>query len=138
MKRELPNVFWKDEDLNDILELMSCSTLSLLCGIKDLKNGLAKLPTPEDYKEGISLYSEGYRKLKDMDKSIRFFFPRVCYHFIAKSKRGTFKDYEEFFKNTNAIVCVEEHYFYVNNDTYYSYFDNDNDKVVAFWLIYKE
>ena len=44
-------------------------------------------------------------------------------------RRKTLKE----FHLENAIVCCYGHFIYLNGDNYYSFFDNENDKVVAVW-----
>ena len=34
-----------------------------------------------------------------------------------------------------AIVCVYGHLLYLDHDTYYSFFDNEDDDVVAVWIL---
>lgn len=32
-------------------------------------------------------------------------------------------------------VCLLGHYIYIDNDNYYSFFDNDEDEVVCIWWL---
>lgn len=34
-----------------------------------------------------------------------------------------------------AIVCVYGHYLYMNGNTYYSFFENEEDDVVSVWFL---
>lgn len=48
-------------------------------------------------------------------------------------KRGSRPLLKDLNLNGKAIVCVLGHYLYLNHETYYSFFDNENDEVVAVW-----
>lgn len=122
----------KEDD--DILEHFSCSTLSLLMAmVGKTEKELPPLPTLQQIGQGIKLYNEGYRSLRDMNKSVRYFCNVECYKYFKKSDRLNLEDFD--FNNKKAIVCVLGHYVYVENNVYYSFFDNDKDKVVAIWYL---
>ena len=122
----------KKED--GVLEQLSCSTLSILMAMFGKpENELPPLPTLEQIGQGITLYTDGYRSLTSMNKSVRYFCHVKQYKYFKKSDRKNLKDFD--FTNKKAIVCVLGHYVYVENNTYYSFFDNDNDKVVAIWYL---
>lgn len=77
---------------------------------------------------------DGYMSLKCMDKMIKKFYN-------LKEERE-YKTYErptlEHFLNTNnrnAIVCVVGHFIYVEGSDYFSFFNNDKDKIVKVWYI---
>lgn len=77
---------------------------------------------------------EGYATLQAVNKAIKQSFKCKRYVYIAKNKRYTLNDFKE---NGLFIVCVLGHYLVVENKKYYSFFNNDNDEIVAFWEIEK-
>lgn len=124
------------ERVEGTLEMFSCSTLCLSMAIKRVIAEKGKeIPTPtlEDIKNGISFYVEGYRKLSDMNKTVKWYFPNAKYHYFKKNERVNL---DKIGNNLNkAIICVKGHYIYVEEDKYYSFFDNLEDEVVAIWVL---
>lgn len=117
-----------------LLELLSCSTLSLSCAMANRYTPEDRMPTLEDIKRGIHFYHEGYRSLKDMNKVVRFMFNVRKYRYFTKKERVPLKKIKTL-GGERAIICVLGHYIYVENDNYYSFFNNDNDLVVAIWFL---
>ena len=103
-----------------------CSIVALLC-----YNGLYD-KTLYEYAE--QFVSEGYMSLADMTKVIKEFFIQFkVYKYFKKNIRPFLRQLD--FKDKEAIACVEGHYIYIKNNVYYSFFDNNNDKVVAVWYL---
>ena len=121
MKRELPSV------LSSGMEEQPCSVVALCNALDDLK-----IEQPFDVK--TDRYD--YATIKDMNTAIRSVLT-VRYTWCKKSFRETLekKFQSGIFRGKKAIVLVQNHFIYVNNDTYYSFFDNAKDEVIAFWFI---
>ena len=118
MKRITPKDFYLD---------LPCSVVSIGCASETLRGTF-------DY-DKIRLFSEqasandNYATLRSVNEQVRKFFKVKKYTYYTRAERRTLKE----FKFENAIICVLGHYLYCNGDTYYSFFDNENDKVVAVW-----
>lgn len=77
---------------------------------------------------------DGYLALSKMNMYINLLFHVKKAQQYGSSKRFTLK---EFLKTNdkNCIICVLGHYIYVEGKNYYSFFNNDNDKVVKIWYV---
>lgn len=75
---------------------------------------------------------DGYVTLKDANRYIRDSLhvkKRIDY------KRGQRPLLNNLHIDGKAIICVLGHFLYADGETYYSFFDNENDEVVAVWLL---
>lgn len=126
MNRILPPKEWENEP---------CS----LCAVKTA----LKLNIPPEYKhlfsemvvpDGYILRKDGYAALNSMNKLVRF---NLSVRKRIDYKRGERPLLKEYIPNNQerAIICVLGHYIYQEYDTYYSFFDNDNDEVVSVWIL---
>lgn len=82
--------------------------------------------------EGIRC--DGYLSLKYMNQFTREFLPVAKRVDFKKNERPQLKD----FLSTNdacCCICVLGHYLYADAQTYWSFFDNDNDEVIAVWYL---
>lgn len=82
--------------------------------------------------EGIRY--DGYLSLKYMNQFTREFLPVAKRVDFKKNERPQLKD----FLSTNdarCCICVLGHYLYADTQTYWSFFDNDNDEVIAVWYL---
>lgn len=82
--------------------------------------------------EGIRY--DGYLSLKYMNQFTREFLPVAKKVNFKKNERPQLKD----FLSTNdasCCICVLGHYLYADTQTYWSFFDNDNDEVIAVWYL---
>ncbi len=107
------------------LKSIPCSVLAVGLRLKALK----KKPTDMN----INYDGDGYCKLKDMDTALRINCKVSRYHYIKKGYRKKLKEYTLF--PGKYVVCVLGHYIYVEQDNYYSFFDNSEDIVIAWWRI---
>ena len=118
MKRITPKDFYLD---------LPCSVVSIGCASELLRGTF-------DY-DKIRVFSEqasrnyNYATLRSVNEQVRRFFQVKKYTYYTRAERRTLKE----FSGINAIICCLGHYLYCNGDTYYSFFDNENDKVVAVW-----
>lgn len=119
MKRISPKDFYLD---------LPCSVVSIGCALETLRGSF-------DY-DKIKAFSEqasandNYATLRSVNEQVRKFFNVKKYTYYTRAERKTLK---ECCSGKTAIVCVYGHFVFVNGDSYYSYFDNANDKVVAVW-----
>ena len=115
MRRKLPPRYLED---------YPCSLTAVACALGELPEG------SEEYIE--SLKGDGYATLSQANKLIRSNLDikkRVDY------KRGSRPKLKDFHLEGCAVVCVLGHYLYVEDETYYSFYDNLMDDVVAVWLL---
>jgi len=107
------------------LEKFPCSILALGLAISK-----AKLKVDE---VGIKVDKNGYCQLRNIDDAIRIHFKVEQYRYYREFTRRKLSDFIEF--PGQYIVCVKGHYIYVDGSNYYSFFDNDEDMVVAYWKL---
>ena len=77
---------------------------------------------------------DGYLRLRDMNQFAREYLPIAKRIDFKKNERPRLKE----FLQTNEIrccICVLGHYLYADAQTYWSFFDNDDDKVIAVWYL---
>ncbi len=78
------------------------------------------------------LRENGYTTLAETNKYIRANLNVKKATYYTKKERPKLKDLH---LNGKAIVTVLGHYLYLDNETYYSFFDNENDEVVQVWEV---
>jgi hypothetical protein len=76
--------------------------------------------------------ADGWMSLQGMNKFVRNNFQVKKYQYYKRGERTKLKDYNFTGK---AIAIVLGHCIYVNGNSYYSFFDNADDDVVAVWFI---
>ena len=77
---------------------------------------------------------DGYLPLDAEDKYIRGFVQVDRKKYYKRGERPLLKD----FLATNdkvCAVCVYGHFIFVAKNTYWSFFDNDNDEIVQIWYL---
>lgn len=81
-----------------------------------------------------NLKEDGWATLENANKYIRNVLPIKKKVYYKRDERITL---EKFLKtnNTRCIVCVYGHFVYVNGENYWSFFENEKDKVVCVWYI---
>ena len=119
MKRITPKDFYLD---------LPCSVVSIGCASETL-HGSFDYGKIKEFSEMASA-NNNYATLRSVNEQVRRFFQVKKYTYYKRAERKTLK---ECCSGKTAIVCVYGHFVFVNGDSYYSYFDNDNDKVVAVW-----
>lgn len=115
MRRIEPAKFLKD---------YPCSLTAVACALGELPEG------SEEYIE--SLKGDGYATLSQANKLIRSNLD------IKKSvdyKRGSRPKLKDLHLEGCAVVCVLGHFLYVEDETYYSFYDNTDDDVVSVWIL---
>lgn len=108
------------------LEQQPCSVLAICLAMAAFHKNSGKEITPKYDKAG-------YCKLKDIDDEIKKHFTVKKYKYFKGNERKKLKDYTKF--PGIYIVCVKGHYILASEDVYYSFFDNSEDEVIAFWLL---
>ena len=108
------------------LENYPCSILALGLALKDLN-----VPVKGDL--GVTVDKDGYCQLTNMMVAIKRHISVIRYRYIKPGSRKKLKDYTLF--PGKYIVCVKGHYIYVKDTEYYSFFDNSEDEVIAYWLL---
>lgn len=103
----------------------------LPCSVTAVSCVLGRIPedTPVYLKK---LKSDGYATLQTANRFIRDHLPvrkRIDY------RRGERPKLRELHLDGKAVVCVYGHLIYVEGETYHSFFYNENDDVVAVWLL---
>lgn len=111
-------------------EGLPCSVVSIGCASEKLR-GSFDYDKIKSFSE-IASANDNYATLRSVNEQVRKFFNVKKYTYYTRAERKTLK---ECCSGKTAIVCVYGHFVFVNGDTYYSYFDNANDKVVAVWEI---
>ena len=97
------------------------------CSIVAVSSALGYIP-----KNLPKLRSDGWATLNVTNKFVRENLPvkkRVDYR---RGERPLLKDLH---LDGQAIVCVYGHLIYLDHETYYSFFDNEEDEVVAVWIL---
>lgn len=101
-------------------------------------NGMPCLVVAVDLAKGIiqspygwpELRENGYASLNAANAWIRENFPVKKRKDYRQGRRPKLKDLH---LDGMAIVCVYGHYIFVDHELYWSFFDNDEDEVVAVW-----
>lgn len=112
----------------DIYNCMPCSYVSVGVAYENLYGKSFEFEELDEYRE------DGYLNLDDMNKFIRSKLPIKKKVYYKRTERITLKE----FISTNSercVVCVLGHYLYVEDKSYWSFFDNDEDEVVCVWYI---
>lgn len=77
---------------------------------------------------------DGYLRLRDMNQFAREYLPIAKRIDFKKNERPRLKDFLQT-NETRCCICVLGHYLYADTQTYWSFFDNDDDKVIAVWYL---
>lgn len=98
------------------LEGLPCSSVAISCAL----GRKVVLPTSHD---------DGYMTLKDNNRHVREHLSVARYKYFKRGERPLLRELDL----EKAIVCVYGHLIYVQGREYYSFFDNEDDEVVAYW-----
>jgi hypothetical protein len=77
-------------------------------------------------------HPNGYMSLRDMNKLVRKYCLVRKYVYFKQTERVKLK---QLHLTGRAVVCVEGHYLYVDKEEYWSFFYNEEDPVVAVWIL---
>lgn len=138
MNKRNPEYLWDNKTFAcEFLSHQPCSVVALNCALRYFGringNECDTLTEYVSYRE-----SDGYCSLANMKKAVKSLFPKSKFIYFKGNERDTLDEVQGFyggFSNRQAIVCVLGHYIFLNGHDYYSYFFNNEDKVVAIWFI---
>lgn len=99
-----------------LMVALSCAKGYLITDINDLKD-------------------DGYATLKVANKHIRQYLKIKKRYDYKRGQRPLLKDLH---LDGKALVCVYGHLIYLEGETYWSFFENEEDEVVAVWVIAEE
>lgn len=107
---------------------MPCSYVGAGCAYEDVTKKDFDLPLPP------GLRNDGWLTLNNMNKFIRGLLPIRKKVYFKRGERPKLKD---FLKDNEERcgVCVYGHFIYVNGHDYWSFFNNDENRVVCIWYI---
>ena len=82
-------------------------------------------------------HRNGYLSLQNTNKLVRSLLKikRSGYRYFKRDERLELKAWQIFYPEGKYIVMVYGHCIFVDKDNYYSFFDNEDDPVVAYWQI---
>lgn len=105
-----------------------CSMVALYYAYKNIYNQRIAV------EEIIRTRPDGYLALSKMNNYINMFFKVKKAQQYGKDKRFNL---DEFLKTNDkkCVVCVLGHYIYVDGKNYFSFFDNEKDKVIKVWYV---
>ena len=105
-----------------------CSYVGTGCAYENITGQVFNVPLPGE------LHDDGYLSLDDANRFIRKYLSVQKKVYYKRSERFTLR---EFLKSNEAkcCVCVYGHFIYVNGKDYWSFFDNEDDKVVCIWFL---
>lgn len=101
-----------------------CSVVAVACAIGSIPDGVPV------YLE--QLRADGYATLQTANRFIR---GRLPVRKRTDYKRGQRPKLKELNLDGKAVVCVYGHMVYVENDSYWSFFENEEDEVVTVWML---
>lgn len=79
-----------------------------------------------------SINPTGYTRLDAANRLIR---KNLSVKKSIEYRRGNRPKLKELHLDGQAIVCVLGHYLYLDRETYYSFFENENDEVIRIWML---
>lgn len=104
-----------------------------LAGIPCIITAVGSAKKQEEHIIGLPVMSgDGYTRL---DNGNRFIRQNLSVRKAIEYRKGQRPLLKDLHLNEKAIVCVKGHYLYLDNETYYSFFENENDEVVKVWIL---
>ena len=117
MIRETPNAY---------LESEPCLVTAVYCAMSLYNTSPHGFP---------KIRSDGYATLDAANRWIR---DNLRIRKRIDFKRGERPKLKDLHLQDKAIVCVLGHYIFLDHETYWSFFDNEEDDVVAVWVLKEE
>ena len=124
MNRIQPSFFYQD---------LPCSVVSIGCAMEKLQ-GKFSYDTIKTFSEQASA-NGNYATLQSVGEQVRRFFNVKRYTYYPRAQRRRLGDLCLQKGGIRGIVCVYGHFVFCDNFDYYSFFNNENDMVVAVWEI---
>lgn len=107
---------------------LPCSYVGTGCAYEDIY----KKPFTEPMLDNLK--GDGWSTLENTNKYVRCLLPIKKKVYYKRNERFTLREFLET-NNTKCLVCVYGHFIYVNGKDYWSFFDNEDDKVVCIWYV---
>lgn len=84
---------------------------------------------------GLKYHNDGYLSLQGTNKLVRqlLHVSKGGYKYFKRNERSRLRDYD--FEGKSAIVMVLGHCIFVSGNDYYSFFENEDDDIVAIWFV---
>ena len=119
--------------VDNLFDNVPCIIVSLFTATFSFVKTYPVLGMSEDFNgKNYPCNEEGYCTLKEANRVIRVLFDVKKYNYYKRSERKKLKDLE--LEGIN-IICCKGHYLSTNDNEYYSFFNNDNDEVIAIWKL---
>lgn len=107
---------------------LPCSYVGTGCAYENYYGKSFEEPMFENLKD------DGWSTLENTNRYIRSLLPIKKKVYYKRNERFTLREFLE--SNTEkCCVCVYGHFIYVNKQDYWSFFDNEDDKVVCIWYL---
>ena len=106
---------------------LPCSYVGTGCAYEDYYGKQFNVPMIENLKNGWST-------LNNTDKYVRSLLPVTRKVYYKRDERFTLNDFLKS-NDKKCLVCVYGHFIYVNKGDYWSFFPNENDKIVCIWYL---
>lgn len=124
---------YKGNLVDTLFNDVPCIIVSLLTATFSFEKTYPMLRTREEFNSNNHLHhKDSYCTLKEANRVIRALFDVNKYIYYKRSERKKLKDLE--LEGIN-IICCKGHYISTNDNEYYSFFNNDNDEVIAIWKL---
>ncbi len=124
---------YKGNLVDTLFNDVPCIIVSLFTATFSFEKTYPVLGTREEFNgNNYPCDEEGYCKLKEANRVIRALFDVNKYIYYKRSERKKLKDLE--LEGIN-IICCKGHYISTNDNEYYSFFNNDDDEVIAIWKL---
>lgn len=105
-----------------------CSFVSVGCAFENVTGEVFDRSLPEE------LRNDGWLTLTNMNTFIRSALPVTKKVYYKRTERKTLSEFLSG-NESRCLVCVLGHFIYVSSKDYWSFFDNEDDKVVCVWYI---
>lgn len=107
---------------------LPCSYVGTGCAYEDVFKKSFTEPMLDNLKD------DGWSTLDNTNRYVRSLLPIKKKVYYKRSERFMLREFLDTNKS-KCLVCVYGHFIYVNGNDYWSFFNNDNDKVVCVWYI---
>lgn len=109
---------------------LPCSYVGIGCAYEDIYKKPFEEPMLGNLKD------DGWSTLENTNKYVRSLLPVKKKVYYKRSERFTLREFLET-NNAKCLVCVYGHFVYVNGEGYWSFFENEDDKIVCIWYLKK-
>lgn len=120
MKQIIPGLAYDD---------LPCSIVAVGCALGYTDSASITALNPR------GLHKDGYLSLQNMERLITENLSVDCKVYFKRGCRPTLEVFAGGREGLRAIVCLEGHFVYFDGENYYSFFENDKDRVVQAWYV---